>query len=800
MRGETKMSDTKHTSIGVTGMTCSACSSRVEKVLNKMDGVDAQVNLTTETATVDFDPSQTSIDEITDKIEKLGYGVQTEQMELDVFGMTCAACSTRIEKVLNKQQGIERASVNLANETATLEYNPGLIEADDIIDKIKALGYDAKQRVDAEGKETYKEKELKQMKTKVIISAFLSIPLLITMLDHLFGVRLPDIFMNPWFQFALATPVQFVIGWQFYVGAYNNLRTKSANMDVLVALGTSAAYFYSLYEAFRTIGNPGYEPHLYFETSAILITLILFGKYLEMNAKGKTTEAISKLLDLQAKQARVRRDGVEVMVPLEEVVVGDTLVVKPGEKIPVDGTVLKGRTAVDESMITGESIPVEKEDGSSVIGATLNKNGAIEVEATKVGKDTALASIVKAVEDAQGSKAPIQRMADVISGYFVPIVVGIAIVTFIVWITVVAPGNFELALTASIAVLVIACPCALGLATPTSIMVGTGKAAENGILFKGGEHLERTHELDTVILDKTGTITKGKPEVTDFTGDAEALQLLASAEYGSEHPLASAIVAYAEEQEVSFLDVDEFSAIPGHGIQAHMKGQDVIVGTRKLMNDHGIRFSEVEDELVQYETDGKTAMLLAIDGEYRGIIAVADTVKENAKEAIQQLKQDGIDVIMLTGDNERTAQSIAAQVGIDRVIAEVLPEEKAAQVKAIQEQGKKVAMVGDGINDAPALATADIGIAIGTGTEVAIEAADITLLGGDLLLIPKAIKMSHETIKNIKQNLFWAFAYNTAGIPIAAFGLLAPWIAGAAMAFSSVSVVTNSLRLKRVTL
>ena len=794
------MSDTKHTSIGVTGMTCSACSSRVEKVLNKMDGVDAQVNLTTETATVYFDPSQTSIDEITDKIEKLGYGVQTEQMELDVFGMTCAACSTRIEKVLNKQQGIERASVNLANETATLEYNPGLIEADDIIDKIKALGYDAKQRVDAEGKETYKEKELKQMKTKVIISAFLSIPLLITMLDHLFGVRLPDIFMNPWFQFALATPVQFVIGWQFYVGAYNNLRTKSANMDVLVALGTSAAYFYSLYEAFRTIGNPGYEPHLYFETSAILITLILFGKYLEMNAKGKTTEAISKLLDLQAKQARVRRDGVEVMVPLEEVVVGDTLVVKPGEKIPVDGTVLKGRTAVDESMITGESIPVEKEDGSSVIGATLNKNGAIEVEATKVGKDTALASIVKAVEDAQGSKAPIQRMADVISGYFVPIVVGIAIVTFIVWITVVAPGNFELALTASIAVLVIACPCALGLATPTSIMVGTGKAAENGILFKGGEHLERTHELDTVILDKTGTITKGKPEVTDFTGDAEALQLLASAEYGSEHPLASAIVAYAEEQEVSFLDVDEFSAIPGHGIQAHMKGQDVIVGTRKLMNDHGIRFSEVEDELVQYETDGKTAMLLAIDGEYRGIIAVADTVKENAKEAIQQLKQDGIDVIMLTGDNERTAQSIAAQVGIDRVIAEVLPEEKAAQVKAIQEQGKKVAMVGDGINDAPALATADIGIAIGTGTEVAIEAADITLLGGDLLLIPKAIKMSHETIKNIKQNLFWAFAYNTAGIPIAAFGLLAPWIAGAAMAFSSVSVVTNSLRLKRVTL
>ncbi|HEX6593403.1 MAG TPA: heavy metal translocating P-type ATPase [Bacillota bacterium] len=794
------MTDTQHTSIGVTGMTCSACSSRVEKVLNKMDGVDAQVNLTTEVATVDYDPKQTSIDEITNKIEKLGYGIQTERMELDVFGMTCAACSTRVEKVLNKQQGIEKATVNLANETATLHYNPGLIEEEAIIEKIQTLGYDAKQRMDTEGKETYKEKELKQMKVKLIVSSLLSIPLLITMLDHLFGVALPDIFMNPWFQFILATPVQFVIGWQFYVGAYNNLRTKSANMDVLVALGTSAAYFYSLYEAIRTIGNPSYEPHLYFETSAILITLILFGKYLEMNAKGKTTEAISKLLDLQAKQARVRRNGKEVMVPLQEVVVGDTLIVKPGEKIPVDGTVIKGRTAVDESMITGESIPIEKEEGAALIGATLNKNGAIEMEATKVGKDTALASIVKAVEDAQGSKAPIQRMADVISGYFVPIVVGIAIVTFIVWMTIVSPGNVELALKASIAVLVIACPCALGLATPTSIMVGTGKAAEHGVLFKGGEHLERTHQLNTVILDKTGTITKGKPEVTDFTGDEEALQLLASAEYGSEHPLASSIVAYAEEKDVSFLDVDEFSAIPGHGIFAKIKGQEVVVGTRKLMNDYGVTVEQAEDELVQYETDGKTAMLLAVNHEYRGIIAVADTVKDTAQEAIHQLKRNDIDVIMLTGDNRRTAEAIAEQVGIDHVIAEVLPEEKAAKVKEIQSQGKKVAMVGDGINDAPALATADIGIAIGTGTEVAIEAADITLLGGDLLLIPKAIKMSHATIKNIKQNLFWAFAYNTAGIPIAAAGLLAPWIAGAAMAFSSVSVVTNSLRLKRVKL
>ncbi|EQB36314.1 ATPase P [Virgibacillus sp. CM-4] len=794
------MSETNHATLGITGMTCAACSNRVEKVLNKMDGVEAQVNLTTEKATVDYDSEKASIEEITKKIENTGYDVLTEKAEFDVFGMTCAACSNRIEKVLNKQDGVKLATVNLTTESATVEYNAGLVDQKALIEKIRNVGYDAKPKAEASEKQTHKEKELKHQKTKLIISAVLALPLLVTMLVHLFNMTIPDIFMNSWFQFALATPVQFIIGWQFYVGAYKNLRNGGANMDVLVALGTSAAYFYSLYEAFKTIGNPEYMPHLYFETSAVLITLILFGKYLEARAKSQTTNALSSLLNLQAKEARVIRDGEEIMTPVEEVVAGDRLVVKPGEKIPVDGMVIKGKTSVDESMITGESIPIEKDVDAAVIGSTINKNGSIEMEATKVGKDTALASIIKVVEEAQGSKAPIQRLADVISGYFVPIVVGIAILTFIVWISFVQPGQFEPALVAGIAVLVIACPCALGLATPTSIMVGTGKAAESGILFKGGEHLEKTHQLEAIVLDKTGTITKGKPEVTNFTGDEETLQLLASAEKGSEHPLAEAIVAYATEHDVDFVEVKEFDAIPGHGIEVKISGKHVLVGNRKLMQDHHVDVGGAEQELIDYEVEGKTAMLIAIDGNYRGIVAVADTIKETAPQAIKELQVQGLEVIMLTGDNERTAQAIAKQAGIDHVIAQVLPEEKADKIKEIQSLDKKVAMVGDGVNDAPALVTADIGIAIGTGTEVAIEAADITILGGELLLIPKAIKISHSTIRNIRQNLFWAFGYNTAGIPVAAIGLLAPWIAGAAMALSSVSVVSNSLRLKRVKL
>lgn len=784
--------------LNITGMTCAACSNRIEKVLNKMDEVDATVNLTTEKASIQYDKDKVDPEDITKKINDLGYGVRYEQTELDITGMTCAACSSRIEKVLNKTSGVEHATVNLTTENAMIEYNPNMIDEKGLIDKIGNLGYGANKKRSNEEKISHKDQELKTMKWKVIIAAILSAPLLVTMLDHLFGVNLPDIFMNPWFQLAFATPVQFILGWQFYRGAYKNLKNFTANMDVLVVMGTTAAYGFSLYQTYLWMTGEVAHPHLYFEASAIIITLILFGKYLETRAKSQTTGAISKLLDMQAKEARILRHGQEEMISVDEVRVDDVLIVKPGEKFPVDGELIKGRTSVDESMLTGESIPIEKEQGDSVIGATINQNGSVQVKVTKVGKDTALAGIIKVVEEAQGKKAPIQRMADVISGYFVPIVIAIALVTFIVWYFFVPSGDLESALVAAISVLVIACPCALGLATPTSIMVGTGKGAENGILYKGGEHLEKTHKVDVVVLDKTGTVTKGTPEVTDFTGDDETLRLLASAEKGSEHPLATAIVAHATEKGLDLSEVDHFEAITGHGITANIEGKEVLVGNRKLMEDHQVDIGAVDSEIEQYEYEGKTAMLIAIDQVFKGSIAVLDTVKDTAKEAIKEMHDQGLEVIMLTGDNQRTAGAIAREVGIDDVIAEVLPDQKADKIKSIQDTGKVVAMVGDGVNDAPALALADVGIAMGTGTEVAIEAADLTILGDDLTLIPRAINLSHETIKNIKQNLFWAFAYNTLGIPIAALGFLAPWVAGAAMAFSSVSVVTNSLRLKRV--
>ena len=779
----------------IEGMTCAACSNRIEKVLNKIDGVEAQVNLTTERATVHYDEDKLSLSDISERIDKLGYQVRPAHAEFDITGMTCAACSNRIEKVLNKQPAIQNATVNLSTEVATVDYYPGNMDESDIIERIKKLGYDATLK--SEEQSDRKENELRRKKYKLILAAVLSLPLLLTMLTHLFGIHLPHIFMNPWFQFAFAFPVQFIIGWQFYTGAYKSLRSGSANMDVLVALGTSAAFFYSLYESIKWMRGLTNDPHLYFETSAVLITLILFGKYLEARAKSQTTNALSSLLNLQAKDARVMRDGKEQLVSIDALQVGDHIIVKPGEKVPVDGVIIKGNSSVDESMLTGESIPVEKHMGDKVIGATMNKNGSFTMEATKVGKDTALQSIVKIVESAQGSKAPIQRMADVISGYFVPIVVGIAILTFIVWMLFVKQG-FEASLVAAISVLVIACPCALGLATPTSIMVGTGRAAEHGILFKGGEHLERTHEIDTIVLDKTGTITKGEPEVTDFTGDDRALQFLASSEQSSEHPLASAIVKYAEAQAVSLEEVSHFEAVPGHGIRTQIDNEDIYVGNRKLMQQYNIEIETFEPNMQLFEAQGKTAMMIAYEGKVQGIVAVQDTVKPSAKDAIDELKAMGIEVIMLTGDNTRTAQAIASEVGIAEVIAEVLPEDKAEKVKALQAQGRKVAMVGDGVNDAPALALSDIGIAIGTGTEVAIEAADVTILGGELTLIPEAIKLSHATIRNVKQNLGFAFGYNVIGIPFAALGLLAPWIAGLAMALSSVSVVSNALRLKSV--
>lgn len=798
------MLDKKQVNLHIEGMTCAACSARIEKVLNKIDGVEATVNLATETAAIKFAEDKVMASEIARRIEKLGYHVRTEKAELDIFGMTCAACSNRIEKVLNKMEGVRHASVNLAAESAAIEYEAGTANTGSFIHAIQKLGYDAKEKNTGEQKSVYKEEELKRKTIKFWVSALLSFPLLFTMAGHLpleTGIPVPEVLMNPWIQLALATPVQFIIGAQFYSGAYKSLRSKSANMDVLVALGTSAAYFYSLAETVRGAADPHYHPHLYFETSAVLITLILLGKLFEARAKGRTTEALSSLLNLQAKEATLLEDGMEKKVPIDQVSPGDVLVVKPGERVPVDGTVIRGRSAIDESMITGESIPVEKITGDEAIGATVNKNGVLHIQATRVGKDTALAGIIKAVEEAQGSKAPIQRIADSISGIFVPVVVGISIITFLIWFFAVSPGQVSDALEAAIAVLVIACPCALGLATPTSIMVGTGKGAETGILFKGGEHLETLYKIDTIILDKTGTITEGKPAVTNFSSDWEdALLYLASAEKASEHPLAEAVLKYAEDKGIALLQPDSFEAIPGRGIRASVNGKEILAGTSRLMREEGINWARYAEEIEAYENDGKTAILLAADGKAAGAVAIADTVKSHAAEAVRQLQEQGIEVWMVTGDNEKTARAIARRAGIQHVRAEVLPEGKRDQVSELQSRGRKVGMVGDGINDAPALALADAGIAIGTGTDVAIEAADITILGGDLLLIPKAIKLSRATMRNIRQNLFWALAYNVAGIPIAAFGLLAPWVAGAAMAFSSVSVVSNSLRLKKVKL
>ncbi len=796
--------DSKHLVLDITGMTCASCSSAIERVLGKMDGVSANVNLAMEKATVDYQPGTVTEKQILEKIQKLGYGVAFSTIIMDIEGMTCASCSAIIEKIVSKMPGIKSVAVNLASNTAKFEYNENQISVKDIQNKIDKLGYKASVKSNTVSDSEKDQIRLDRQKKKLIISVILSLPLIYTMLGHIPGndiLTVPAILMNPWVQMALATPVQFIIGASFYTGAYKALANKSANMDVLIVLGTSAAYFYSVYEAFKSLTAMHGEMHLYFETSAVLITLVLFGKYLEAAAKGRTKEAISKLLGLQAKEATVIRNGKSMKVELNDVVVGDTVMVKPGEKIPVDGVVLEGSTSVDESMLTGESLPVEKNTGDEVIGSTINKNGNITFEAKKVGSDTALAGIIKIVEEAQGSKAPIQRMADQISGVFVPIVVAVSVIAFLVWYFLIDPSNMPKALEVAIAVLVISCPCALGLATPTSIMVGTGKGAENGILFKGGEYLETTHRLDVVLLDKTGTVTHGKPKVTDyFFEDENALSYAASAESKSEHPLADAIVEYAKQKNIELKNTQSFEAIPGHGLKSDIDNKEILVGTRKLMNENQIDISLYEEKMTSMEKEGKTVMLIAIDKKLAALIAVADTIKQTSKEAIEKLKALGIEVYMITGDNDRTAQAIASQVGITKVYSEVLPEDKANVVKEIKKSGRKVAMVGDGINDAPALAFADIGMAIGTGSDVAIEAADVTLVGGDLNHIPKAIELSRKTMRNIKQNLFWALFYNSIGIPVAAMGLLQPWIAGAAMAFSSVSVVTNSLRLKKIKL
>lgn len=786
----------------VGGMTCAACASRVERGLTKLPGVEkAAVNLATEKAAVTYDRSQLSLNEIVQKIEALGYEVIRDKVDLKITGMTCAACSGRVERSLKKLPGVVNAVVNLAVEKAAVEYYPDVVSIHDIKAKIEATGFGALDLTDTvavDKEQQTHEAEINKQRFRLFLAAGFSVPLLLGMILHMLGLmgKYAEFLMNPYFQLVLATPVQFIAGWQFYRGAYMVIKNGSANMDVLVVLGTSAAYFYSIANVLR------HEPDLYFETSAILITLIILGKLLEANAKGKTSEAIKALMGLQAKTARVVRQGQEMDIPVEAVLVGDVVVVRPGEKIPVDGVIVEGTSTVDEAMLTGESLPVDKKVGDQVVGATINKLGTFKFEAVKVGKDTALAQIVRIVEEAQGSKAPIQRFADVVSGYFVPVVVGLSLLTFAVWFFILDPGNFSRALVNFTAVLVIACPCALGLATPTSIMVGTGKGAESGILIKGAEHLEHAHKLTTIVLDKTGTITKGQPEVTDIVtlnglAEAELVRLAIGAEKNSEHPLAQAIVAYGQQQGIVLSEPESFTAIPGHGIEVTFEGKRILVGTRKLMKDNNIEYETATATIEQLELQGKTVMLLAAENKLSGLLAVADTVKESSAQAVAELQKMGVEVWMMTGDNTRTAQAIARAVGITNVMAEVLPEHKAEKVEALKKEGKVVGMVGDGINDAPALATADVGFAIGTGTDVAIEAADITLIRGELTGLVAAIRLSKATMRNIKQNLFWALVYNSLGIPVAAAGFLSPVLAGAAMAFSSVSVVTNALRLKR---
>ncbi|HEY8489258.1 MAG TPA: heavy metal translocating P-type ATPase [Thermaerobacter sp.] len=841
----------------IEGMTCAACANRIERGLKKMDGVaEAAVNLALERAHVRFDPQRVSVADMAARVRDLGYDVPLQPLRLVISGMTCAACVNRVERALRRVPGVVEASVNLATGTGAVRVVPGTATVADLVGAVQAAGYEAEpvdeDRGAGDEAEAARRREIRGWRNRFLLGTVLSLPLLVAMAAHLFGWHGPAfaILQNGWLQLALATPVQFYVGWVFYRDSYFNLKNRNANMSVLVALGTTAAYLYSV----AALVWPGLATTgLYFETSAILITLVALGKYLEAVAKGRTSAAIRKLLGLQARTARVIRDGREVDVPVEEVAVGDVVVVRPGEKIPVDGVVLEGRSAVDESMLTGESLPVEKGPGDEVIGATVNTTGTFKFRATRVGRDTALAQIVRIVEEAQASKAPIQAFADRVSAVFVPAVVAVALVTFGGWLW--ATGDFTRALLAATAVLVIACPCALGLATPTAVMVGTGRGAESGILFRGGEHLEATATLDAVLLDKTGTLTVGKPAVTDVvvlealddgsgvhphavdgaageageagadadtTGDAvlaghaaagrggagssdldaaqrALLRLVASVERASEHPLAAAIVQRAREAGLDLDEPESFEAIPGHGVEARVAGRPVLVGNRRLLASRGVALDAAADRLAALEEQGKTVMLVAVDGRLAGLIAVADTLKETAAEAVAALHELGLEVWMITGDNARTARAVARQVGIpaDRVLAEVLPADKAAKVRELQAQGRKVAMVGDGINDAPALAAADVGIAIGTGTDVAIETADVTLMRGDLRTLVAAVELSRATLAKIRQNLFWALIYNTLGIPVAALGYLSPVLAGAAMALSSVSVTTNSTLLKR---
>lgn len=793
------MANTKKT-IYISGMSCAACASAIERKTKKLDGVSSSdVNLAEESLHIDYDDSNLKEEDIKKAIESLGYKVVSKgdetKLELNVSGMSCAACSAAIERKLNKMPDVN-ANVNLITETATVTFDKNSASPDEIIKAIEKLGYKASIKSQTMDKETAKQKELSSLRLSLIVSAVLTAPMIIAMFLKLFGFE-NDFTMflhNPYVQFALATPVQFFIGIRFYRHAYLSLKAKSTNMDVLIALGTSAAYFLSLYNMLFA----SMHSNVYFESSATIITLILLGKYFEAKAKSRTSDAIKKLVSLGAKEATIKKGDQEIKIPIEKVQIGDIIVVKPGEKIPVDGVIVSGNSTIDESMITGESIPTEKNPGDVVIGATVNTFGSITFRATKIGKDTMLSQIIRLVEQAQGTKAPIQKLADKVSAIFVPSVIGIAALTFIGWI--IYSGNIEHSLINAISVLVIACPCALGLATPTAIMVGTGKGAQNGILIKGGEYLEIVHKINAIILDKTGTITKGEPAVTDIVpladiNEDELLHFAAVCEKKSEHPLGVSIYKAGAEQN-TIEDPIDFMSISGKGVKATIEKGTVLIGTRSLMDENNIEIKEFEQNISALESQGKTAMYVSLNRKIIGLIALADTIKDTSQKAINDLKDMGIDLYMLTGDNAKTANAIAGKIGINNVFAEVLPQNKAEKVTQIKSEGKTVAMIGDGINDAPALAQADIGMAMGTGTDIAIEAGDIVLMRGDLRTIPAAIRLSKQTLRKIKQNLFWAFFYNILGIPLAALGQLNPIIAGAAMAFSSVCVVSNSLLLK----
>ena len=816
---------TTKASIPITGMTCTNCAATIEKGLAETPGVEhANVNFTSEKASIAYDPDKVSLEKIKDTISELGYGVATKKSIYPVGGMTCVSCVAHVEEALRRLPGVVSAVANLGSEKATVEYLESTTYAD-LKKAVEDAGYELGKELKAlEDVSETSQREIRKLRTRLIIAAAFTIPILVNMIAELFNVSIefPGKNLLLW---ALATPVQFWAGWRFYKGAWGALRHRTTDMNTLIAVGTSAAYLYSVVAVLfpGVFTSSGMMAHVYFDTSSAIITLILLGRYLEARAKGQTSEAIKKLIGLQPKTAIVIRDGQEQQIPLEEVLTGDLVLVKPGERVPVDGIIREGYSSLDESMITGESIPVEKKTGDEVIGATINKTGSFRFEATKIGKDTTLARIVRLVEEAQGSKAPVQRLADVIASYFVPTVIGIAIITFLVWFFAGPSPQLTYAFLNFVAVLVIACPCALGLATPTAIIVGTGKGAEHGILIRSAETLERAHKINAVLLDKTGTLTMGKPAVTNIIAAAgyskdEILRLAASAEKKSEHSLAEAIIKEAVSKDLPLSPVSEFNAIPGFGIETVVDGKKLLLGNLKLIQERKLSMNGLEVQANKLWFEGKTVMFLGIDGQVAGMIALADTIKPNAVNVVRQLHKMGIEVAMVTGDNQRTAEAIAKQAGIGRVFADVLPEHKADDVKKLQSEGKVVAMVGDGINDAPALAQADVGIAIGTGTDVAMETGDITLIRGELNGIVTAISLSKRTMRTIRQNLFWAFAYNVILIPIAAGvlyfafrnstvpsglkfilgdrGFLNPIMAAAAMALSSITVVTNSLRLR----